>query len=125
MPERYENYKPLAPEYIAVGGDWKNRDHYGYGFGRRSCPGIRLAERNMFLAIAKSLWLLKFEPKVGDDGVEVPIDSSPDEGYHQGLLYCAKDYDCLVNVRSDSIRETLLREFEEARTHVFSQFAEG
>ena len=125
MPERYENYKLLAPEYIAMGGDWKNRDHYGYGFGRRSCPGIHLAERNMFLAIAKLLWALKFEPKIGDDGVEVPIDSSPDEGYHQGFLYCAKDYDCLVSVRSDSIRETLLREFEEARTNVFSQFAEG
>lgn len=39
MPERYENYKLLAREYVAMGGDWKNQDHYGYGFGRRSCPG--------------------------------------------------------------------------------------
>ena len=124
-PDRYENYKLLAPEYIAMGGDWKNRDHYGYGFGRRSCPGIHLAERNMFLAIAKLLWALRFEPKVGVDGQEVPIDSSPDEGYHQGFLYCAKDYECQATVRSERIRETLLREFEEARTNVFSQFAEG
>ena len=125
IPERYKSYKLLAPEYIAMGGDWKSRDHYGYGFGRRSCPGIHLAERNLFLATAKLLWALRFEPKVGDDGVEVPIDSSPDEGYHQGFLYCAKDYDCQITVRSDSIRETLLREFEEARVNVFSQHAES
>ncbi|MCJ1451406.1 hypothetical protein MMC28_001742 [Mycoblastus sanguinarius] len=107
-----------------MGGDWKNRDHYGYGFGRRSCPGIHLAERNMFLAIAKLLWALRFEPKVGADGKEVPINSSPDKGYHQGFLYCAKDYECQITVRSERIRETLLREFEEAKTNVFSQFAE-
>ena len=125
MPERYEKYTLLAPEYIAMGGDWKNRDHYGYGFGRRSCPGIHLAERNMFLAVAKLLWALRFEPKVGDDGRAVRIDSSPDTGYHQGFLYCAKDYECTVTVRSEKIRETLLREFEEAKTNVFSQFAES
>ena len=125
IPERYEGHKLLASEYIAMGGDWKNRDHYGYGCGRRSCPGIHLAERNMFLSIAKLLWALRFEPKVGEDGVERVIDSSPDGGYHQGFLYCAKDYECEITVRSEEIKQTLLKEFEEAERDVFSRFAEG
>ncbi len=38
MPERYESYPALASTYTAS-GKWDERDHYGYGAGRRICPG--------------------------------------------------------------------------------------
>lgn len=120
IPERYENHPQLAPEYAA--GKWENRDHYGYGVGRRICPGIHLAERNMFLAIAKLLWAFEFQ--AGDDDVG-KIDSDPVTGYHQGFLYCARDYPCRPVVRNETIRGTIEREFRMATDEVFSQFTEG
>ncbi|EAW11664.1 cytochrome P450 [Aspergillus clavatus NRRL 1] len=117
IPERYANHPQLAPEYAA--GKWENRDHYGYGVGRRICPGIHLAERNMFLAIAKLLWAFEFQRGEGK------IDSDPVTGYHNGFLYCAKDYPCRPVVRNKTIRATIEREFATATKEVFSQFTEG
>ncbi|KAA8647950.1 cytochrome P450 [Aspergillus tanneri] len=117
IPERYADHPQLAPEYAA--GKWENRDHYGYGVGRRICPGIHLAERNMLLAIAKLLWAFEFKPPEGK------IDSDPVTGYHNGFLYCAKDYACQPVVRNETIRVAMEREFTTATKEVFSQFTEG
>lgn len=38
IPERFESYPSLASTY-AASGKWDERDHYGYGAGRRICPG--------------------------------------------------------------------------------------
>lgn len=114
IPERFAEQTKLAPEYAA--GDWEKRDHYGYGAGRRICPGIHLAERNMFLSIAKLLWAFRFENEMNAD---------PVTGYHQGFLYCAKPYGCKPVVRSEEIKKTILKEFASAEEDVFSQFACG
>lgn len=121
-PDRYEGHPLLAPEYVA-GGDWEKRDHYGYGAGRRICPGMYLAERNMLLSIAKLIWAFKFEAPNGSDGQPVAIDSDPVTGYQNGFLYCPKPYRCNPVPRSDKIKETILREFQEAETNVFSKFS--
>ncbi|KAL9625935.1 MAG: hypothetical protein Q9164_007981 [Protoblastenia rupestris] len=123
IPERFDQHSKLAPEYAA--GDWEKRDHYGYGAGRRICPGIHLAERNMFLSIAKLLWAFNFEEDIGSDGSLLTNDPDPVTGYHQGFLYCAKPYGCKPVVRSETIRETILKEFADAEETVFSQFADG
>lgn len=123
MPERFAEHIKLAPEYAA--GDWEKRDHYGYGAGRRICPGIHLAERNMFLSIAKLLWAFRFENEVNVDGSPATNDPDPVTGYHQGFLYCAKPYGCNPVVRSEEIRKTIMKEFASAEENVFSQFACG
>ncbi|KAL1625631.1 hypothetical protein SLS56_007215 [Neofusicoccum ribis] len=123
-PNRYSGHTKLAPEYVAR-GDSKERDHYGYGVGRRICPGMYLAERNMLLSIAKLLWAFKFEDATGPDGQKVSVDSDPVTGYWNGFLYCAKDYGCKPMLRSEKIRETILREYDEATTSVFSRFSKG
>ncbi|KAH8698126.1 putative cytochrome P450 oxidoreductase [Phaeosphaeriaceae sp. PMI808] len=117
IPERYAEHSLLAPEYVP--GGFEARDHYGYGVGRRICPGIHLAERNMLLGIAKLLWAFKFEKGDG------PLDNDPVKGYHHGFLYCAKDYACNPVVRSQEIRGTIEREFDVAKTEVFSRFMES
>ncbi|KAL3480364.1 cytochrome P450 [Aspergillus californicus] len=117
IPERYQHHPKLAPEYAA--GGWENRDHYGFGVGRRICPGMHLAERNMFLSIAKLLWAFEFQPGRND------IVSDPVTGYRQGFLYCAKDYECRPVVRSQSIRDTIESEYASAQSNVFSRFTEG
>ena len=115
QPERFSNFPALAPVY-AASGDWNKRDHLGYGAGRRLCPGIHLAERNLFIGVAKLLWAFEFtEP----DGVSSDI--SPETGASQGFLHCPKDYECAIKIRSEAKRATIIKEFEEAQA-VFESF---
>ena len=115
IPERYESYRSLASHY-AASGQWNERDHYGYGAGRRICPGIHLAERNLFIGVAKLLWAFKFEVKKGQS-----INTSAETGLSQGFLHCVKEYGSSITLRSEAKRETILREFEEAQA-TFSRF---
>ncbi|KAI3317331.1 cytochrome P450 [Xylariaceae sp. AK1471] len=120
-PDRYKNHSLLAPDYVAA-GDWQKRDHYGYGAGRRICPGMYLAERNMLVSIAKLIWAFRFEHRIGSDGKALPVNPDPVTGYHNGFLYCPKDYDCQPIIRSNRVRETVLREFDEVEKNIFSRF---
>lgn len=102
MPERYAHHPKLASQYTSDGTD---RDHFGYGAGRRVCPGIHLAERNLFVGMAKLLWAFDFRKRVDDDST---VKSSI------GFLQCVSDYDCVIKVRSEKRAETIKREFRDA-----------
>ena len=173
VPERFESYHSLASTY-AASGKWDERDHYGYGAGRRICPGeliakilpsstinarsyemchgsnalvgplgllfkssgqpsgiihvstgsvltlnhpgIHLAERNLFIGVAKLLWAFKFSVKRGEE-----INTSAETGLSQGFLHCVKEYGSSITLRSEARRDTILREFEEAQA-TFAMF---
>ena len=136
IPERFESYPSLAPSYLAS-GKWDERDHYGYGAGRRVCPGgfnpqelqlahralltlnrpgIHLAERNLFIGVAKLLWAFNFRVKGGEE-----MNTSAETGLSQGFLHCVKDYGSSVTLRSEARGDTILREFEEAQK-IFAGF---
>jgi cytochrome P450 len=71
IPERYADFPLSAPEYAAMSGD-DSRDHCefssslrrleesltraqhadGYGWGRRICVGLHIAERSMYVALS-------------------------------------------------------------------------
>lgn len=115
MPERYQAFPELAPHY-AASGDWQKRDHLGYGASRRICPGIHLAERNLFIAIAKLLWAFQFEKIEGSSN-----DASAETGSSQGFMHCVKDYNVEIRPRNEAKRATIMREYEEAMT-VFARY---
>ena len=112
---------PLASE-LALSPDPADRDHYGYGSGRRMCPGIHLAERNMWLAFAKLLWGFEFKSGKGEDGVRKEIDTDPKTAYSEGFLVCAREWNLEVVVRGKEREGTIRREFEEAKENIFSPF---
>ena len=120
-PERYVDRTLLAPAY-AASTDFENRDHYGYGSGRRICPGIHLAERNLFLAMAKLLWAFDFCAKRDGQNVAVPVDTDAKTGYSEGFLHCPKPFELDVRRRSERRRATIMEEFERARREVFSNY---
>lgn len=119
-PDHYRGVTALASEL--ANGDYANRDHYGYGSGRRLCPGIHLAERNLFLAIAKLVWAFDIGPGRDAAGQAVEPDVSNEKGYCSGFLVCAEDFPCTVTVRSEARKATILRECDKARAEVFSRF---
>ncbi|TVY29831.1 Cytochrome P450 monooxygenase, partial [Lachnellula hyalina] len=116
-PSRFATRTLLAPEY-ASSADYENRDHYGYGSGRRICPGIHLAERNLWLAMAKLLWAFSIKAKEGAE----PIDTDLRTAYLEGLLCCAKPFECAIEPRSEERRETIMREFEQVNEEVFAKY---
>ncbi|KAL3481005.1 cytochrome P450 [Aspergillus californicus] len=120
-PDHYKGQTALASE-LAGASDCNIRDHYGYGTGRRICPGIHVAERNLFLAMAKLIWAFEIEAGCDDKGEAIEPDFNPQTGYSEGFLVCAKDFSCRITPRSEARRATIMREFEEAQEGVFAQF---
>lgn len=123
--ERFPNAESFDPDHFAgvttlaadlANGAYENRDHYGYGTGRRFCPGVHLAERNLFLAMAKLLWGYNITA-----GKTKP-DTDPITGYCEGFLVCANDFDAEFEVRSEKRKETIVREFDEVSRDVFAKY---
>jgi cytochrome P450 len=115
IPERYAGHPHLAPHYASA-KDSVDRDHFGYGASRRICPGIHLAERNLWIAVAKLLWAFDFGKKA--KGLN---DVNPETGISQGFMHCVKDYEAMVTVRGDEKRKTIERELE-ASQEVFARY---
>ena len=121
-PHRFENQTALASVY-ANSGDYQKRDHFGYGIGRRICPGIHLAERALFLATARILWAFKIHPKLDVDGKPIPIDVGPATGYRDGFLNQCFPFEVEIGVRSEKRREALLGEAAKAEAEVFAAYS--
>lgn len=84
---------------------------------------MHLAERNLFLAIAKIIWAFDIGPGVDErTGLAVDVDVDSRTGYKEGLVLSAKPFACRISVRSDARKDTIVREFEKASADVFSKF---
>ncbi|MCJ1436264.1 hypothetical protein MMC27_005642 [Xylographa pallens] len=92
MPERYLDYSLYSSEYAAKGDPYK-RDHFTFSTGRRTCPGARLAENSLDIALANIIWAFEIRPPIVD-GVEAEIDSSdtayPDAGFTTPKPFAAR-----------------------------------
>ncbi|KAI0200232.1 cytochrome P450 [Astrocystis sublimbata] len=63
----------------ATNHDFLQRGHFAFGAGRRLCQGIHVAERSLFLAMARLLWAFDFRPAVDSvTGREVPVADKDD-----------------------------------------------
>ncbi|GAB1312812.1 O-methylsterigmatocystin oxidoreductase [Madurella fahalii] len=84
VPERYLGHALHSSEYAAMSDPYK-RDHFTFSTGRRTCPGARLAENSLNIALAGILWAFEIRPSVDADGVEAQMDlgddAYPDAGF--------------------------------------------
>ena len=83
MPERYLDHNLYSSEYAAMSDPYK-RDHFTFSTGRRTCPGARLAENSLDIALAGIMWAFEIRPPLVD-GMEAEMDLSesayPDAGF--------------------------------------------
>ncbi|KAI1083643.1 cytochrome P450 2D18 [Whalleya microplaca] len=121
-PRRFEDQTQLASVY-ANSGDYQRRDHFGYGIGRRICPGIHLAERALFLAVARIMWAFKIQPKKDATGKPIAIDVAPATGYREGFLNQCFPFEVEITARSEKRVQTILAEVAEAEAKVFRNFS--
>ncbi|KAF5318738.1 hypothetical protein D9619_011047 [Psilocybe cf. subviscida] len=73
-PERFINDSTLSSESANLANPME-RDHWMFGAGRRICPGMWVAEREVWLAISRMLWAFKMEEIPGE-----PIDLKEYDG---------------------------------------------
>lgn len=74
QPDRYLN-DPLLSSASANLSDPYARDHWMFGAGRRICPGMVVAEREIWLTISRMLWAFRMEEIPGK-----PIDLKEYDG---------------------------------------------
>ncbi|XXH01658.1 hypothetical protein Hte_008018 [Hypoxylon texense] len=121
-PDRFQDKTQLASVY-ANSGDYRRRDHFGYGIGRRICPGIHLAERALFLATARIMWAFTIRPRQDAAGKPIPIDVGPATGYRDGFLNQCLPFEVEVKARSEKRLKTILAETAKAEAEVFRAFS--
>lgn len=103
-PDRYIGYTRLANDY-AGSPDWEGRDHFGYGAGRRICPGIHLAERNMWRIAAKLLWAFDFSQEI-DSVTKQPIPINT-HAYTPGVAMFPMPFKVQIKPRSEAHVRTI------------------
>jgi cytochrome P450 len=106
-PDRFLPFPRLASELAGI-PDYQNRDHYGYGAGRRVCPGMHLAERTQWRITAKILWAFDIVRVIDPTtGKPFPIDN---ESYNEGLNHCPKPFKVTFKPRSKEHLKVLAAE---------------
>ncbi|EIW61897.1 cytochrome P450 [Trametes versicolor FP-101664 SS1] len=97
-PETYADPMSFNPDrFLAAPGKEPETDPRGmvFGFGRRICPGLQLADSSVFLAVAMSLAVFKIEKPV-ENGEVV----EPSTEYTAGTVSHPPPYKCEIKPRS-------------------------
>ncbi|KAK8174071.1 cytochrome P450 [Phyllosticta citrichinensis] len=121
-PERYlarREWADASVAELATAADADVRDAWVFGAGRRLCPGVHVAERSLFLGIARMLWAFD---------VEAPPAESAGEGRGKGgkrlpnprnmingLVVMPEPFEAVFRVRGQGREEVVRREWESVR----------
>ncbi|KAI7866128.1 cytochrome P450 [Spinellus fusiger] len=99
IPERFINNKSTL--YASANGNIKERDQYNFGWGRRICPGIYLAETELFLTYT-TLWArCTIEPALDSNGK--PVYADIESFVDGGLVIMPKHYKVRFVERADKL----------------------
>jgi|SRR5271156_3006224 len=82
-PERFLDH-PLSAAEEAVHSDPEKRAHWAFGGGRRICPGMHVAEKSMYINIARTLWGFDIDFKRDENGEKIPVDFTLTTGLNPG-----------------------------------------
>jgi len=111
-PERFIGYPEPSNHYTSLPGN--ERDHYAYGVGRRSCPGVHMAERNQWRIAAKMLWAFDFyEPLDPETGHVIPLGVSESD-YESGLVFRPRPFSIRMKPRSPEHAASIARNILDA-----------
>lgn len=75
------------------------------------CPGVHVAERSLFINIARVLWAFNISKKIGPDGK--PIE--PTQAMVRGFMSVPEEFECDILPRSEKHAEIIREDFEKAK----------
>ncbi|KAI7867264.1 cytochrome P450 [Spinellus fusiger] len=99
IPERFINIKSTF--HASANGNPTERDQYNFGWGRHICPGIYLAEAEMFLTYTTLFARCTIEPSLDSNGN--PVYGDIDSYVDGGLTVMTKTYKIRLVERPDKL----------------------
>ena len=108
-PERYEHSKHKSAFETGLAVDAMDRDHFAFGWGRRICPGLHLAEASVLLVTARMLWAYDILPAKDGEGKDIPVSADPEKAYSNNIFASPKPFPVAFRVRSEE-RAQVIRE---------------
>ncbi|THC95056.1 hypothetical protein EYZ11_005451 [Aspergillus tanneri] len=109
MPERYLKHTLYSSEYAAMSDPYK-RDHFTFSTGRRTCPGARLAENSLNIALCNILWAFEIRPPIVE-GVETEMDLS-DNAYPDGAFTIPRPFAARFLPRSEERLQIVKKQWQ-------------
>ncbi|KAK7683860.1 hypothetical protein QCA50_013238 [Cerrena zonata] len=103
----YENPTEFVPErYLTPDGRDYNPQHtrggtHAYGFGRRICAGMNVANNSLFIDISRLLWAFNFTPSTKTG---LP---SPDAQIDTGVVVRPAPFECEITPRAPNVQAIL------------------
>ncbi|KAH7122651.1 cytochrome P450, partial [Dendryphion nanum] len=113
LPERWRDYPHSAAKAAAL-PDAAQRDHFTYGGGRRICAGIHLAEKSLFINVARILWGFDIGLAKDESGRKIELDFST-ESLQPGSSSVTKPFRCEIRPRSEHHAKVMREEWRVAR----------
>lgn len=120
-PQRHPNPRRFEPErYIhdtlslydsAVNPDGTKRDVFTFGAGRRICPGMHVAERSLFLGMARILWAFNITPALDGAGNKILPDQ---DKLTQGFVCMPEEFPATITARSAERADVVRKEWRDA-----------
>ncbi|KAM7217290.1 Cytochrome P450 [Rhypophila decipiens] len=93
--------------------DFKKRDHVHYGFGRRLCQGIFVAEASLFIVVSRVLWGFDIQEIVGEGRTPLSLGDKV-----AGLVTRPKPYEVRIVPRSEQVRRVIQESVAKSRSDI-------
>ncbi|GAA6007074.1 cytochrome P450 [Rhodotorula paludigena] len=90
-------------------GKW---GHSAFGFGRRICPGMHLAENSIYINIARILWSFNIAKAKDAQGKDIDVDIF---SFTDGFNSMPREFPCSIKVRSSQHAAVIEREYADAK----------
>lgn len=113
LPQRWKDYSHSAAKAAAM-PDGTQRDHLSYGGGRRICAGMHVAEKSLFINVARLLWGFDIELAKDTSGRSIELDFST-KSLQAGSSSVTKPFPCEIRPRSKEREEILREEWAQAQ----------
>ncbi|RUS32685.1 hypothetical protein BC938DRAFT_474607 [Jimgerdemannia flammicorona] len=97
-PDRYLDMTESIP--ASANGPIAKRDNMAFGWGRRMCPGIFLAEAELFMGTALLLWSYRIEVEKGGKAPNI-------NEWQSGIVMRPKPYKVSFIPRHDKVKELI------------------
>lgn len=114
-PELYPEPEKFKPERFidssgkVVGNKFAERGHFGFGYGRRICPGMYIAERSLFIVFSRMLWGFTISPAKDTSGKDIKVDSN---AYTTGFSSHPKKFLCTITPRDKEVEHIVRNQAE-------------
>ncbi|KAG8694201.1 hypothetical protein FRC09_009998 [Ceratobasidium sp. 395] len=106
-PDVYPEPDRFKPERYLVENPPPEPESYAFGFGRRACPGVHIAQQSMWTSVSNTLANFMIAKAKDEHGVEI----TPEERYSNGLISHPLPFKCSITPREGC--EEWLRELVE------------